>query len=370
MRCQGIVVFCFVLLALSAQGFGLTLPEAKFKLGERLFQAGRYAEAAPEFQGLLSEYPESPLVNSALYYLAQIQARSGKTELALAYYEKLSSRALSIAHKRQALYGMAECHYKLGDYRSAGREFLSFSLEHRDSPARPAALYYGTDALRRISMDGEAELLARTLLLEYPGTSYAAKLLTASATPVPPSAVKPVPVASSAVEPTARPVQPFVMPEETPSPRSGSIRDAASSGLNPTEEEKAQAGSRERNPKPALNTPVPQIQRTPEPMAIVQPTNAVSVTTTNWMTNWIDVYQTNSAMVYSTNEIQTTNRFYLPGETPEPDAAEIERAREAARREQESIARYQAMVELKARLLEIKDRTLKEKEKILLESRE
>ncbi len=115
--------------------------EIKFRIGESYLQAGKFEEAAREFEELSREYPTSPLVDKARFYQALTWVKKSekfpkdeklreKAERALkefihqnsqSDYVDTAKKELKILRERGAekLFRIAEFYEKQGDYNSA-----------------------------------------------------------------------------------------------------------------------------------------------------------------------------------------------------------------------------------------------------------
>ena len=98
MKKKGMSLFCaaiFVLFSGGCAGRGFLARESKTEAIEVFEKArassarGDYGESAVQFEQLLNDFPETPLVPASLYYLGEAYEGMNKMPEALAVYEKL-----------------------------------------------------------------------------------------------------------------------------------------------------------------------------------------------------------------------------------------------------------------------------------------
>jgi TolA-binding protein len=65
------------------------LSEKDYKTGVLYQKLGRYQSARIYFQGMIDEFPESPLVPEALYRMGEGQRKLDSLDSAIEYYEKV-----------------------------------------------------------------------------------------------------------------------------------------------------------------------------------------------------------------------------------------------------------------------------------------
>lgn len=165
------------LLLFPALGMSITIDEALFSLSFNLYEQGKYADAAKQFQNLLARHPGSDYYTDSLYYTAKSLYNTADYETALTYYELYSARALTDVEKRQALFGLGQCAYQLQEWPDSAETFTEFVNAYPDSPVADAALYYGGLSYQYMGTDDSAETLYEHLTYYYPSSPYYEKTL-------------------------------------------------------------------------------------------------------------------------------------------------------------------------------------------------
>ena len=72
-------------------GCAATMPsvEGPYNQAKVAYDAGRYVDAVKGFQDYIAQYPDSPMTEVAMYYLADSYRQAGKTDEAKKAYEAL-----------------------------------------------------------------------------------------------------------------------------------------------------------------------------------------------------------------------------------------------------------------------------------------
>lgn len=63
-----------------------------YNKAERLYKQKRYDKAKDYFQQLITENPESPLVEPSVYYLAECYKKEGKYQRAISFYQAVITK--------------------------------------------------------------------------------------------------------------------------------------------------------------------------------------------------------------------------------------------------------------------------------------
>jgi hypothetical protein len=89
------------------QGSRRQMAAQEFRLAHRAFQAGRFAEAATAFAGVVAGYSRTPFGNLAALYLGHARAREGDASgAAAAYLEFLAAGSTAPYLRQEALVGL------------------------------------------------------------------------------------------------------------------------------------------------------------------------------------------------------------------------------------------------------------------------
>lgn len=60
-----------------------------YERAKSLYEKGQYAQAKTNFEQILTDYPDSPLAEVAMYYLASSHKEKGEYEQAISVYQQL-----------------------------------------------------------------------------------------------------------------------------------------------------------------------------------------------------------------------------------------------------------------------------------------
>lgn len=93
--------------------------QSRFNLAQTLFRSEQYDRAAELFRILLNLNPDGVYASSALWVLAQLHYRQGRTETALAYLDTLQSRSPQSLPNSRAMHLRLELLMKLHRYKDA-----------------------------------------------------------------------------------------------------------------------------------------------------------------------------------------------------------------------------------------------------------
>ncbi|HEX2770441.1 MAG TPA: transglycosylase SLT domain-containing protein [Geobacteraceae bacterium] len=155
-------------LGKSVAGFPLLADYALYNRALALYRLARYSESLAALEGLVREYPESPLIRSADRLLADILFDSGSFRDAGAAYQRFIEKYASGSDALTALYRIALCRERTGDTAGAAATLRSIPLNY---PASPMAEIVEED-LQRLKTKGAIvppysaeELLRRATVL-------------------------------------------------------------------------------------------------------------------------------------------------------------------------------------------------------------
>jgi soluble lytic murein transglycosylase len=121
-------------LGKAAVSFPLLADYALYNRANALSQLGRYPEALAALQGLLKEYPDSPLFRSAGKLQADLLYDSGNFPDALASYEKFIEKYAAGPDALAALRRLALCRERMGDPAGAVAALRKIWLNYPASP--------------------------------------------------------------------------------------------------------------------------------------------------------------------------------------------------------------------------------------------
>jgi len=155
-------------LAAGADGFPLLGDFSLYYRASALSRLSRFHEAIPLLDRLRKDYPESPLLRSALLLSADTLYQKGDFQGALASYRRFAETYTSGNDALKALHRSALCRERLGDPDGAVRELRAMSLAY---PGKGITAEADAD-LARLGKQGVAvlpytgeELLKRGLIL-------------------------------------------------------------------------------------------------------------------------------------------------------------------------------------------------------------
>lgn len=347
--CMSTVLFLF-----SSGLFGVTLDEARFNLASKYLDQKRYQEAAQEYSELVSKYPFSPYYSRSLTALGKSLFALGNYETALSYYEQAVKKEANPMEKRKALFGRAECNYNLKRYQISGPQFQSFAISFPDSPACPAALYYGGMSFEALKQTQEALLFYKTLETQFPQSQYSAM---------------------------AKKRENIIAEKQKQKEKEAIV--AVFTGKEPVETETVISTFTITNEKIEKEMAKPYYL-----------TNLLTVTVTNTSTPAVFTnyfYNTNETYIVRTNLFMLTNYFVYTNQSEreilvsisnivtnqlivtqtvvqniENREPIIEPLVDENRKKEEEVSRYQALLELKAKLLEMKEKMIQDKNSLLL----
>lgn len=131
--------------SISALLFALLSPslfaDATADFGQALdyFKGHRFEEAMRGFEAFLNNHPQDGMVPMAVYYLAQVEPRSGK---ALAYYERVLSDYPESAVAYLALFRVGLGRLASGNYSKAAEVFTEFLRKYPQGELSQKARYW------------------------------------------------------------------------------------------------------------------------------------------------------------------------------------------------------------------------------------
>lgn len=115
-----------------------------FTQAEQYFRAGNYSEAQRLYQGFVNQFPADKRIDQVFYRLGQIDYRNQSFKTALRYFYFILNKYPDSFLLPQVKFDMAECYFKLGNYREADALFQELSKIHTDVKKRwEATLYLG-----------------------------------------------------------------------------------------------------------------------------------------------------------------------------------------------------------------------------------
>ncbi|MCD6521494.1 tetratricopeptide repeat protein [Candidatus Calescamantes bacterium] len=147
-----------------------TKEEVQVEKGRIEILSGKIEKGLERLNNFLKNYPSSPYLFHAYYYLGEGYFLKGDIQKALDCWEK-ASEGENIADK--ALFRMGEYWYSCGKYGKAYRYYLKLAYLFEDSPLIPKALYRAGDSLRRLGKMEEAKKIWEELLYRFPSSEEA-----------------------------------------------------------------------------------------------------------------------------------------------------------------------------------------------------
>jgi soluble lytic murein transglycosylase len=137
-----------------------------------LLRCGRAEEAAGFYPLLRSAYPQSTLLDRALFLQAYIREDEGDREKAVALYQEVADKFPSSALRSSALWKIGWLSYKAGDYPRALKAWEDLLA----SASRPLwvekGLYWKARVLEKTGQIQEAKETQQQLKKEYPASFY------------------------------------------------------------------------------------------------------------------------------------------------------------------------------------------------------
>lgn len=298
--------------------FAAEIDIAKFSLAEKMYQNKNYKAALKELKDLILNYPYSAQYQKALYYTAKSHYALQDYDQSARYFSVLEKKSKKETDKRLALFGLGESQFKLKRWKDAAVSFMNFGLLYKNSPAAPAAFYYSGQALEAMNLQADAVSVYRTIVSEYPSSTYYAQALKKI------DGIDRSPKRTNTIDISENALNVIDLSDHTPSMTNIVI---LTNTLFLSNSQNA----------PQTVQPVPQtilitnITETPDQPEGSNPTII-----------------TQTIMMLDTNEMVLQKEY------------------EANKKKEEEIERFRSLIELKAKLLEIKEKALQEKKDAIL----
>lgn len=118
-----------------------TAGEAQFRIGRRLFEGKKFADAAEEFQRFSVDFTGNPKLKKAQFLLAESYFNAEKHAEAVRAYERFLENFPISDDTPLALFHLASSHYALKDFEPAARNYQRLIDEFGSSEYAKAALY-------------------------------------------------------------------------------------------------------------------------------------------------------------------------------------------------------------------------------------
>ncbi len=143
--------------------------KARQQLALALAKMKRFADAAACYRVLAADRSADEAVrHDALYLIAECHFKAGEYDDALRQFETVITDLPGTDHARRALYGRAMCLQATGDMDEAGKTLRSFLRRHKDDDLAPSAsLFLANNLYKRTHFD-EAAAAYRALIDGYP----------------------------------------------------------------------------------------------------------------------------------------------------------------------------------------------------------
>jgi TolA-binding protein len=129
-------------LRLSPQGTPRAADQAQIELADGYYSRKQYADAAPEYQRYLDNFPGGADVPAALFRLAESHRRNGATNSAKATYDRLIARFPVSEFAPPASFRLAEIFYQERNFTSALPQFRKASTKLKEPAVVNAARFY------------------------------------------------------------------------------------------------------------------------------------------------------------------------------------------------------------------------------------
>jgi len=153
--------------------------KAAFLQGKSLQNLNEAEEAARVFENLLVR--DSPFADDALFELAEIRARQGRTREAAEGYWSLVHRYPESPLREEALFKRAEVYRQEGKQREAKEAFYEYRSQFPRGRLVDASLYWSGRAAYELGEPFEAVLYWQKLVENYPASPFRADALKRSA---------------------------------------------------------------------------------------------------------------------------------------------------------------------------------------------
>jgi TolA-binding protein len=149
--------------------------KAAFLQGKSLLNVNEAEEAARVFENLLVR--DSPFADDALYELAEIRARQGRTREAAESYWSLVHRYPESPLREEALFKRAEVYRQGGEQREAKEAYYEYRRQFPRGRLVDASLYWSGRAAYELGEPFEAVLYWQKLVESYPASPFRADAL-------------------------------------------------------------------------------------------------------------------------------------------------------------------------------------------------
>ncbi len=183
----------------TAVAAGPTASLARFELASLLWNRDRDPEARTLFTEILAESPRHPKYETAEYALARIAEGDGRTEEAVARFQRLAAEGGESDLARDARWRLAWMPYQRGDFAAADQGFAA--LGAGSVKDRAAAAYWRARVAARSGRPDDRRTLLSEVLREAPD-GYYADLAEAQLGTAAPPAEPPAPLALSEPPPS------------------------------------------------------------------------------------------------------------------------------------------------------------------------
>ncbi|MDE2292241.1 MAG: tetratricopeptide repeat protein, partial [Elusimicrobia bacterium] len=115
--------------------------DAEFRIGSRLFEAKRYAEAAVEFQRFSVDFTGNPKLQKAQFLLAESYYKAQQPKDAIPAYQRYLANFPTSDDTAQALFNLASAQYALKDYEGASTDYQRLIDDYQNSPFSKTAQF-------------------------------------------------------------------------------------------------------------------------------------------------------------------------------------------------------------------------------------
>ena len=144
--------------------------DARLRLADAYFALKRFDEAIAVYQRI--EDTTVGGVDYALFQIGQAHANAGRTDEALAAYDRLLAQYPESPLRAQAQYAKGEIAFRQGDYDRAIADYQTVVEEYPGSPVAPKAQYGIGDAHYNQGNLREATVAYRAVLDRYPNSPF------------------------------------------------------------------------------------------------------------------------------------------------------------------------------------------------------